>query len=387
MPKCSGITASGAACGRNVAKEGDYCAAHKDQALRQKMSQLQIKSQKAQSSGQKAQAQGRNSQKCELKRYTPSDTEIDNCIYTVTEKHKGAFLGKGEQGAAYVFENLVIKVTELKTATDENVWLDEACKGQELGALGIAPKIYRYFVCGKNGFIVMDRLTTIRTRKTKSEAQTTELMKRGQSDVVRYKEVDAEGNTIDVIDDIRNLTREQQWGFVTALEIMIDNGYLHMDNHIDNLGFIAGRPIAFDFGFTQKRRIIDRRWALCFSVFQILEHCPVAILEETEFYRVATACINDTYIWGRPESGTAIPLSELVTIEKEMPFLTRITKEALKGGEVSPDLKVGSLAYARIIGQEVRYGMALDLIYLIRNPAHTEDVSKAVIALAKGLKI
>jgi hypothetical protein len=379
MPKCSGITASGAACGRNVAKEGDYCTAHKDQGLSRKISQLQIKSQ-----GQKAQAQGRNSQKCELKRYTPSDTEIDNCIYTVTEKHKGAFLGKGEQGAAYVFENLVIKVTELKTATDENVWLDEACKGQELGALGIAPKIYRYFVCGKNGFIVMDRLTTIRAKKTKSEAQTAELMKRGQSDVVRYKEVDAEGNTIDVIDDIRNLTREQQWGFVTALETMIDNGYLHMDNHIDNLGFIAGRPIAFDFGFTQKRRTIDRRWALCFSVFQILEHCPVAILEETEFYRVATACMNDTYLWGRPASGTAIPLAELATAEKEMPFLTRITKAALK--EVSPDLKVGSLAYARIIGQEPRYGAALDLIYLIRNPAHTEDVPKAVIALANKLK-
>jgi len=358
MTKCSGVTKSGEPCGRNVANQGDYCTSHR----------------------LKTQQPGRI---CELTRYSPTNADIDNCIFTVTQKHKGEFLGKGEQGAAYVFEKLVIKVTALNNAVDEKIWLDEACKGQDLGDLDIAPKIYRYFICGKNGFIVMDRLATVKSRKVKSQEEAFTLM-RTPSDVVRYKIADENG---EVIDDLRGLTREQQLGFITVLETMINNGYLHMDNHIDNLGFIAGRPIAFDFGFTQKRATMDRRWALCFSVFQILEHCPVGILEGTEFYRVATACLNNTYTWGRPESGTAIPLTELADSAKELPFLTRITKEALASGDMSPDLKVGSLAYAKIIGQENRYGPALDLIYLVRNPTHTEGVAKAVIKLAESLKI
>ena len=361
MPKCSGVTKTGVRCERNVGKEGDYCTTHKNQGAF------------------KTQQSGRL---CELSRYTPSNTEIDNCIFTVTQRHKGEFLGKGEQGAAFVFDNLVIKVTALNNAMDEKVWFDEACKGRDLGDLDIAPKIYRYFICGKNGFIVMDRLLTVKSRKVKSHEEAFTLMRSKPSDVVRYKIVDSES-----IDDLRGLTREQQLGFISVLETMLNNGYLHMDNHIDNLGFIAGRPIAFDFGFTQKRARMDRRWALCFSVFQILEHCPVGILEGTEFYRVATACLNNTYEWGRPESGTAIPLTELADPAKELPFLTRITKEALATGEMSPDLKVGSLAYAKIIGQENREGPGLDLIYLIRNPTNTEGVGKAVIKLAESLKI
>jgi hypothetical protein len=359
MPKCSGYTKTGERCGQNVAKKGDYCISHKNQEGTQQSERI-----------------------CELSRYTPSNDEIDNCIFTVMQKHKGDFLGKGAQGAAFVFDNLVIKITALNNAMDEKVWFDEACKGIDLADLDIAPKIYRYFICGKHGFIVMDQLETIKSKKVKSYEEAFTLMQRNPSDVIRYKIVEGA-----YIDDLRGLTREQQLGFISVLETMLNNGYLHMDNHIDNLGFIAGRPMAFDFGFTQKRETMDRRWALCFSVFQILEYCPVSILEGTEFYRVATACLNNTYKWGRPESGTAISLTELADPAKELPFLTRITKEALASGEISPDLKVGSLAYAKIIGQKNRFGPCLELIYLIRNPTNTEDVRKSVIKLAKSLKI
>lgn len=348
MPQCKGKTKLGTQCQRTV-KEGDYCSQHK------------VK-------------QPHQPKNCDVNRYSPTEKDIDKCIYQVTSKHKGAELGKGEQGIAYVFDNLVIKVSKFKNIMDEKLWLDEACKSLDLGNLNIAPKIYRYFICGKNGFIVMDRLTTIKSMKINSENEALKLMLNIKSDIVRYKIVE-KGKTTDSIDDLRLITPKQQLGFIHVLEIMINNNYIHMDNHIDNIGFIGKNPIVFDFGFTQKREVIDKRWALCFSIFQILEHCPVYILEQTDFYRVATACINNSYKWGHPESGEGIPLAKLLkslnTTEKEeeIPFLKRITKDVFENDEVSPDLIVGSLAYAKIIGKENREGILLDLIYAIRNPS------------------
>jgi len=376
MPKketCRGFTKSGKPCSKQVPNRGDYCYIHKDQQPNVQQQQRNV--QQLQSV-------------CSLQRFTPSDTEIDNCILTVTKKNKGKFLGKGEQGAAYVFDNLVIKVSRVDNKNDEAVWFDEACKGQELGELGIAPRIHRYFVCGENGFIVMDRLSTIKSQKIigydhidygtlagmgrKILEQSPEVVT--DRSAVRYKIMDDENNVNFYIDNLNNLSRDQQLGFIAVLETMIDNGYIHMDNHIDNLGFIDDRPIVFDFGFTQKRSIIDRRWALCFSVFQILEHCPREILETTEFYRVATACINDTYIWGSPESGMPIPLNKLDSWAgkgSELRYLSSIADNSIKEGDLSPDLKVGSLAYAKIVGRHlgkrIYDGPAIDFIYLVRS--------------------
>ena len=118
----------------------------------------------------------------------------------------------------------------------------------------------------------------------------------------------------DQVDDLRNITPEHQLGLVSALEKIIANGYVHMDNHIENLGYIQNHPILFDFGFTQYRPSLDKRWALCFSIFQILEYCPESIVADTVLYRVASACVNDSYVWGKPKSGTSTQLENLYPV-------------------------------------------------------------------------
>ncbi len=118
---------------------------------------------------------------------------------------------------------------------------------------------------------------------------------------------------VQTLDDLSAMSRAHQQAYVQALEAMIDRGYIHMDNHVGNLGTIAGRPVLFDFGFTQKRAGMDRRWALCFSVFQILEHCPPQILKGTLFYRVVAGCL-----YGGPRERGARPagdpLADCITI-------------------------------------------------------------------------
>ena len=302
--------------------------------------------------------------------------DVDECI------HQGAVAGKGEQGITYACSpDAVVKVTSLVDKKAESSWLNEARVGQELGRLKIAPKVFRYFVSGKNGIILMERLTTLKTQKIKLKKKVMDLIKKNTPDIVRYQ------LPKDDIDDLRNIPSKDQLGFISVLEKMIDHGYIHMDNHVENIGYIKNHPVLFDFGFTQKRNKLNKRWALCFSIFQIIEYCPVNIIEQTQFYRVVTACINDTYIWGHPESGMVIPLKELKNNEELLPFLKRVTKESLN--DLSPDLKAGSLVYAKLIVQENRHGGSfkdlLDYIYIIRDPAYHKNVSKNVLDIIRQI--
>jgi hypothetical protein len=342
MTLCKGLILSGGPCMRRVSLNNPFCFIHANQTKTAKP-------------------------ECVVERISTED--INECI----NGKKGKLIGKGEQGSIYEFNKLVIKVTVLKNKIEESAWLHEACIGKELGELKIAPKIFRYLICGTNGVIIMQRLTTLKSKKVNAKKYVKNMMQKNTSNIVRYKLPNDES-----IDDLRNIKVKDQLGFISVLEKMIDRGYLHMDNHIENIGFINNRPIIFDFGFIQKRKHIDKRWALCFSLFIFLEKCPVTIVEQTQFYRVATACINDTYVWGNPQSGNAIPLKDLHNTEKEMTFLKHITKESIH--EASPDLKVGSLAYAKIMNQDNRKGAILDYIYLIRNPheINDQDVSKSV---------
>ena len=393
MHTCIGTIKNGIQCRKRIKKEYlHYCHLHNNQELSSKLSNFKL-----------------DATQCEDPvTYTPYNADIDKCILHVTHNKKGALLGKGEQGATYEFDKLVIKVITLKNKRGKSLWFQEACIGQKLGLLGIAPKVHDYFVCSGKGFIIMDRLTTIKSRKTNSENDAIRLFNSpNRTDVVRYKwDYVCDRHTCsDSLDDLRNLTDAQQLGFISALEKMIDNGFIHMDNHIDNLGFFGKNktPILFDFGFTQERSKIDRRWALSFSVFQILEHCSPHnndILTDNHFYRVATACINNTYQWGQPNSGIAIPIKKLCVAEDDITYLSRLTKDALLESSnnsnigSSPDLKVGSMAYAMMFGNEYRNGPALDLIYFIRNPtskkAFKNNKNKdmnTVIGLANTLEI
>jgi tRNA A-37 threonylcarbamoyl transferase component Bud32 len=342
MPLCKGHTILGNPCLRTVKGAKDFCFLHEDQNTMQKI----------------------------LKK------DINESI------KKGEVVGKGEQGITYAFSSdLVVKVTCLVDKKAESSWLNEASIGQELGRLKIAPKVIRYFVSGKSGIILMERLKTLKSHKIKLKKKVMDLIRKNTPDIVRYQLAKED------IDDLRNIPSKDQLGFISVLEKMIDHGYIHMDNHVENIGYIKNRPVVFDFGFTQKRNKLNKRWALCFSIFQILEYCPVNILEQTQFYRVATACINNTYIWGHPESGKVIPLKDLQNNEELIPFMKRVTKDSLN--DISPDLKAGSLVYAKLIVQENRHGGSfkdlLDFIYIIRDPAYHKNVSKNVLDIIRQI--
>lgn len=325
---------------------------------------------------------------------------MDECVDIVLKKALGDKLGQGEQGTVYALGEYVIKVTSLLKKGMEDIWFDEVCKAQDLGELKIAPTIHRHFICNKLGFIVMNRLTPMKSMIVTNKKNAILQMKKNK-DVIRYKWKN--GNVYDFMDNISLLSQDTQIKFIQLLETMIENGYIHMDNHIDNLGYdsTTKQPIAYDFGFTQYREDMedskdDMEWALCFTMFQILEHCPLNQIEKTLFYRVATSIINKTYKWSDAKSGKVIPLSVLPKVidktekeEKKEPidFLKFITDSKKIKHLKYPDVFVGSLCYAKIITQEKddRDDTYLDFIYLVRNPNNLKDADKAVIQIFKKL--
>ena len=324
-----------------------------------------------------------------------SGKTIDECVDVVLKKTLGMKLGQGEQGTVYAIGEYVIKVTSLAKKGMENIWFEEVCKAQDLGELKIAPTIRRHFICNKHGFIVMDQLTPMKSMTVSNKKDAVIQMKKNK-DVIRYKWKNE--NVYDFMDNISLLSQDTQVKFIQLLETMIENGYIHMDNHIDNLGYdsTTKQPIAYDFGFTQYREDMggkdDMKWALCFTMFQILEHCPLNQIEMTLFYRVATGIINKSYKWGDAKSGKSIPLSLLPAVidkgQKEpIDFLKFITDPKKIKHLNYPDVFVGSLCYAKIITQEKddRDDTYLDFIYLVRNPNNLKDADKAVIQIFQKL--
>ena len=239
----------------------------------------------------------------------------------------------------------------------------------------------------------MERLTPMKSMTVKDKKDAVVQMKKNTA-VIRYKWKN--GDVYDFMDNISLLKPATQVQFIQLLETMVENKYIHMDNHIDNLGYDAttGKPIAYDFGFTQYREDMDNKddmnWALCFTMFQILEHCPLNQIEKTLFYHVATAIINNTYKWGDAKSGKMIPLSilakQMKDTKKPIDFLKNITKKIKHLNY--PDVFVGSLCYAKIITQEKddRDDTYLDFIYLVRNPNNLNDADEAVIQIFKKLQ-
>jgi len=322
------------------------------------------------------------------------DEAVDVCIEEHTHGSKGKFLGKGEQGAAYELGDRVIKVTTFQNLDPDErqrqmqAWEDEGEIGKALGDKGLAPTIYEKFICKGVGFIVMSRLTTVPKtsviiqQSDYSREKLKEIISAALQDEKHVRTVlkNEEGETLENIDNVNNFTIMEQAGFIRALEGMIETGYVHMDNHIDNLGWSGnnmrenGEEIVFDFGFTQKRNFSDQkdcRWALCFSLFQIIENCPCELLEASLIYHAATALLNNTYVWGDSASGTMIPLDNLKnflnpTGRKQKPFIYS------RKYDYSSDLELGSFAYANIIGLglwERNNNTPYNTIYQIRNPS------------------
>jgi hypothetical protein len=214
---------------------------------------------------------------------TSSPAEIvDACALEGSDLHVGKQLGCGEQGCAYRGKGrdgadsaLVVKVTPLPSAPARRAWQAEVCLGREVANLAaphaapVAPRIYQSFECSGNGYIVMDTMDAV--------------LSDAAFDGVPTRVKRAGG---DPVDNLSHVPAALQTGLASVLARMIDGGFVHMDNHLGNLGLIRGTPVAFDFGFTQRRTFDDtaagdacRLWALCFSLFQIVEHCAAGAHE------------------------------------------------------------------------------------------------------------
>jgi hypothetical protein len=294
-----------------------------------------------------------------------TEAEVDACILKAIHFHKGKKLGNGDNAEAFRISedpSHVIKVAKLSSKRVLELWRNEACVGKALGDLGIAPKIEKVFECGKYGYIVMDFLHDAK--------------KLVDGTVIREKHVEEDGEY--AIDHVNLMPPDLQWSFIKDLMIMIDNGYIHMDNHVENLGFLgeSRKPILFDFGFTQLRALkseSDKLWALCFSIFQILEHTPESELQCGPFWDVATAILrNDGKTkWSSLKSSKGMTLAELAKIfnRSKKVALSSIKKAAEAMSPENADIIVGSMCYGFAIQEplETRHNDAyLQTVYKIR---------------------
>lgn len=239
-------------------------------------------------------------------------------------------LGRGEQGvvfdipAAYTNRegatwSVVMKISEFKgtpakKAETKAKWIEEVRISKALGdmetdeGLRVAPKIISAWICGGKGYIIMERMKGD-LRKVKGDGVHTvgEKMLPGTTDEWQKNHID-------------NAPFEIQDDYVLLLEHMIENGYVHMDNHPGNLGVLeyedGDHGVLFDFGFTlhiADMNLTDKLYALAFSIGQILEHVPVDELLDSYLFMVfVNIMLQDMGIAGfeerKYEWGTRSPM-------------------------------------------------------------------------------
>jgi tRNA A-37 threonylcarbamoyl transferase component Bud32 len=288
------------------------------------------------------------------KEHVSSVDSVQECILTAAHKKKGDLLGCGEQGCTYKLvedPSHVIKVTHFADPkscplhdhscleTNKQKWRAEACLGRDIGTLGIAPKISKIFECQNSGFIIMDILR--------------DLKKLPDGTKIR------EGTKDDPIDHISRIPESYQRGFIQALWTMIEKGYVHMDNHTENLGFIGETAVVFDFGFTQVRawkNDHEKLYALAFSLFQILEHVETSELDSCGLiWDVATSILRNTVKWRNLSTYVKTSVKEL---ENEFPLpvkknraakLAEFRSKAKRLSTYNWDIIEGTWCYATLI--------------------------------------
>ena len=254
----------------------------------------------------------------------------NDCVFKSFRVPKGEKIACGEQGCAYKIQptehpNTVLKITKFKDSKSEQQWINESCVASKLGHAGIAPKIFDSFVCQNQGFILMEKLVDV------------------EHALPGIKDRD--------VQHISLMPDNVQKSFVHRLLEMLSMGFIHMDNHIGNLGFVEGNPVLFDFGFTVERPTVryDMNAALAFSIFQILEHCPYKEVVTTRFWRTALKLVSYK---GAP------------TVEA----VAQIARRNASNAE-NVDLYVGCYCYLSIFKKTLnqRYDSPLyDIIYDIR---------------------
>jgi hypothetical protein len=293
-----------------------------------------------------------------------SEKSDESCTLAGTNKMLGQKLGCGEQGCAYKLTNdNVIKISSFSKQLTKPKWLKEACIGKDLGKFGIGPVVKQFFECNGKGYIVMETLQDATIWGDKGR-------------VVHIRTKTGENS----IDHVERIPLSVQGGFIKLFREMTRRGYIHMDNHIANIGYVknAGvlsrnlqtacnvetvkdavltgnptcvKPILFDFGFVQERKFskVDAQYAVAFSCFQVIEHCPRDTVASTAFYKVAMACCS----------------TQVFSTLKDIEFEVRTR---LKSGltDENADLAVGCLCYVAYMHDRNYDSPLYDVIYKIR---------------------
>lgn len=297
---------------------------------------------------------------CTVKEEPPTECE------SISSLNEFKILGQGEQGIAYLLPNkMVLKVSKLKTEMDKKKWINEACIGKELGEKQIAPFIYDCFICKNSGYLMMEKLKDAKTFNFKQ---------------IRDK---SDGNPND---NLMLLPPEVQQAFVAKFRDMIHLGYIHLDNHIENLGFVTRfggeTPILFDFGFTQKRHFSkeEEKYAMALTCFITLEHQQLENLDQTVFFQEGMY-----QLFGKKDGGwtTAELMPFQQNINQTRKFNMKlidglIKKNDFKTTAKNKDIIVGALAHLFFLGlpREERYDTDMyDLTYEVRRDEY-KDLSK-----------
>jgi len=203
-----------------------------------------------------------------------------DCVVSGSGTAKGRRLGCGDQACVYELKNrlTVVKITPLITDAVEARWVREFQLAKQFGDNKIGPTIRKGYTCNGRGYIEMDRVSNAKTLPGGTILRT-EVKTRVVGETKRVDRVD-------------RMPEQTQLQFIHLFEQMIAKGYIHMDNHLGNMGFVDGeRPVLFDFEFTQKRIFSkqDAVIALAFSIYQVIEDTSFAHLKNTLFWKQACA--------------------------------------------------------------------------------------------------
>lgn len=247
--------------------------------------------------------------KCPTCKTTPIHTTSVQQCYGNDFKVDLTPLGKGDVGIAYLVTAIsqpkqgmypdaadrkyVLKQVQFRIGpdgtydADAETFLNETCIGIEMGDLGIAPRIYECWLCNdaegnEYGYYTMDRIDKILTNEYP-----------GNSRKLKPRQ------------KLRAAPRDIQQKIVGLLEVMINAGYVHNDNHPGNIGIMAdGEPVLFDFGFAlqadHELTEFDKLQALGFALYQIIEQYDkdIACDEDGVFYDLIYLIRQNKYQFG-----------------------------------------------------------------------------------------
>ena len=191
-----------------------------------------------------------------------------------------AFIDCGEYGCTFKTDRAgrVVKVTNQYDSKTHKAWARESDIQKIAAKSGCAPRIFANEIRDSLGIVVMEEVEMVKDVRIIPEPCDKKLRD------WRYN--------CHVYDDMSQLSNEAQYAFITTMIDMIAVGVVHLDNHMENMGFInrdATRPCFIDFGSAQLREnmsYFDRLWALAFSMGIILERTPPAMLVNTVFYQL-----------------------------------------------------------------------------------------------------